>query len=64
MSNFTTTPFLPETVPTVSHVGLRLAGVDWRGLVHHIFASLEAGRGRLLITASLDVPRPKDRTNA
>ena len=57
MSNRATTAFLPETVPTVSLMGLRLACVDWRGLVDHVFASLGAGCGGWLITANLDFLR-------
>jgi len=57
MSNRATTAFPPETMPTVSLMGLRLACIDWRGLVDHIFASLGAGCGGWLITANLDFLR-------
>jgi UDP-N-acetyl-D-mannosaminuronic acid transferase (WecB/TagA/CpsF family) len=57
MSSRATTAFLPETMPTVSLMGLRLASVDWRGLVDHIFAALGTGRGGWLITANLDFLR-------
>jgi len=60
MPNRATTAFLPETVPTVSLMGLRLACIDWRGLVDHIFASLGAGCGGWLITANLDFLRRYD----
>jgi N-acetylglucosaminyldiphosphoundecaprenol N-acetyl-beta-D-mannosaminyltransferase len=57
MSNRTTTPSLPETKPMISLMGLRLACIDRRGLVDHMFASLETGRGGWIITANLDFLR-------
>jgi N-acetylglucosaminyldiphosphoundecaprenol N-acetyl-beta-D-mannosaminyltransferase len=57
MSSCATTPPLPETMPMVSLMGLRLARIDCRGLVDHIFASLRTGRGGWLITANLDFLR-------
>jgi N-acetylglucosaminyldiphosphoundecaprenol N-acetyl-beta-D-mannosaminyltransferase len=42
---------------TVSLMGLRLACVDWRGLVDHIFGALEANHGGWVITANLDFLR-------
>ena len=41
----------------ISLMGLRLACIDCRGLVDHIFASLGTGRGGWLITANLDFLR-------
>jgi N-acetylglucosaminyldiphosphoundecaprenol N-acetyl-beta-D-mannosaminyltransferase len=39
---------------TVSLMGLRLACVDRHGLLDHIFAGLQEGRGGWLVTANLD----------
>jgi len=52
-----TTDSLLDTIPTISLMGLRLACVDWQGLLDHVFASLQAGRGGWLITANLDFLR-------
>lgn len=46
-----------EAIPTVSLLGLRLACVDWRALVQHIFDCLHEGRGGWLVTANLDFLR-------
>ncbi len=46
-----------EAVPTVSLMGFRLARVDWRQLIQHIFTSLQEGRGGWLVTANLDFLR-------
>jgi N-acetylglucosaminyldiphosphoundecaprenol N-acetyl-beta-D-mannosaminyltransferase len=44
-------------MPMISLMGLHLARIDLHGLVDHMFASLEAGRGGWLITANLDFLR-------
>jgi N-acetylglucosaminyldiphosphoundecaprenol N-acetyl-beta-D-mannosaminyltransferase len=57
MSNRATTISLPETMPIISLMGLRLACIDRHDLVDHIFASLGKGCGGWLITANLDFLR-------
>jgi len=57
MSECTTIASLPETMPMISLMGLRLACIDSHGLVDHIFASLGTGGGGWLITANLDFLR-------
>lgn len=44
-------------MPTVSLMGLRLACVDARAVIDHIFDTLQAGRGGWLVTANLDFLR-------
>jgi N-acetylglucosaminyldiphosphoundecaprenol N-acetyl-beta-D-mannosaminyltransferase len=44
-------------LPIVALMGLRLAIVDRHGLLDHIFASLQAGKGGWLVTANLDFLR-------
>ncbi len=57
MSELATTAPVTDPIPMASLMGLRLACIDCRSLVDHIFASLGKGRGGWLITANLDFLR-------